>query len=290
MNINYDFIMMRIVLPTDFSKNAWHAIKYATFLFEQSPCTFIIIHSHQVSPSGLISTINKERDTRLHEITIQEAKRKVNKIVNHLNRINKVRDHQFEGEVVDDSLLNAIGRIVIDKDADFIIMGTQGASGLSEIFMGSNTVSVIKHINFCPIIAVPNSYDFNTFNEILFASNFKHLYQRVELQPLLDLAQLRKATINVVHISEEEELGEDQLQLKKLLQNLLGEKNCVFEEFDYHPNIALKINDLTEKKKAGLIAMINSQYGFFQRLTHEPVVKKVAFRTKIPFLVLPEVI
>jgi len=281
--------MTRIVLPTDFSKNAWHAIKYATFLFEQSPCTFIIIHAHQVSPSGLISTINKERETRLHEITVKESERKLNKIVNHLNKINKIPGHQFEGVLVPDSLLNAIGREVIDKDADFIIMGTQGASGLSEIFMGSNTVSVIKNINFCPVIAVPNSYDFSAFNEILFASNFKHLYQGVELQPLLDLAKLRKAMINVIHINAEEELNEEQLQLKKLLHNLLGEENIDFEEFEYHPNIALKINELTEKKNAGLIAMINSHHSFFKGLTHEPVVKKVAFKTKIPFLVLPEV-
>ncbi|MGB5318560.1 universal stress protein [Eudoraea sp.] len=281
--------MIRIVLPTDFSKNAWHAIKYATFLFEQSPCTFSIIHAHQVSPSGLISAMNKEHDTRLHEITIKESERILNKIVKHLNRINKVQGHKFEGVMVADSLLNAIGREVIDKDADYIIMGTQGASGLSEIFLGSNTVSVIKNINFCPIIAVPDSYNFSAFNEILFAANFKHLYQQVELQPLLDLAKLRKAKINVIHINVEEELDEEQLQLKKLLRNLLGEKNTVFEEFDYHPNIALKINDVTEKKNAGLIAMLNSQHSFFKGLTREPVVKKVAFKSKIPFLVLPEV-
>lgn len=123
----------------------------------------------------------------------------------------------------------------------------------------------------------------------MFAANFKHLYQRVELQPLLDLVKLRKARINVIHINEEEKLSEEQLELKKLLRNLLGEKDSVFEDFDYHPNIALKINDLTEKKNAGLIAMINSQHSFFKGLTHEPVVKKVAFKTKIPFLVLPEV-
>ena len=281
--------MMRIILPTDFSKNAWHAIKYATFLFEQSPCSFIIIHAHQVSPSGLISTINKERETRLHEITVKESERKLNKIVNHLNRINKVPGHQFKGELVADSLLNAIGREVIDKDADYIIMGTQGASGISEIFMGSNTVSVLKNINFCPVIAVPNTYDFSSFEQILFATNFKHLYQRVELQPLLDLAKLRKAWINVIHVNEEKELNEEQLQLKKLLRDLLGEDNIDFEDFDYHPNIALKINNLCEKKNAGMIAMINSRHGFFKGLTHEPVVKKVAFKTKIPFLVLPEV-
>ena len=281
--------MIRIVLPTDFSKNAWHAIKYATFLFEQSPCTFIIIHAHQVSPSGLISAINKERETRLHEITAKESERKLNKIVNHLNKINKIPEHQFEGVMVADSLLNAIGREVIDKDADYIIMGTQGATGLSEIFMGSNTVSVIKNINFCPVIAVPNSYDFSAFNEILFAANFKHLYQRVELQPLMDLAKLRKARVNVIHINVEKELNKEQLELKKLLRNLLGEKDSIFEEFDYHPDIALKINHLTEKKNAGLIAMINSQHSFFKGLTHIPVVKKVAFKTKIPFLVLPEV-
>ena len=38
----------------------------------------------------------------------------------------------------------------------------------------------------------------------------------------------------------------------------------------------------------GMIAMLNRKHGFFYKFIHEPVIKKVAFKTEVPFLVLPE--
>ena len=86
---------MRVLLPTDFSENAWHAIKYAIYLFENTTCTFYVMHAHQVSPSALISTINKERDTRLHEITQDEVGFKLHKLVGQLTKINKKCEPQL---------------------------------------------------------------------------------------------------------------------------------------------------------------------------------------------------
>ena len=59
-------ITKHILLPTDFSTNARNAIDYAIYLFEKEECTFYIMNAFQVSPSGLSSTINKAKDTRLH--------------------------------------------------------------------------------------------------------------------------------------------------------------------------------------------------------------------------------
>lgn len=281
---------MRVLLPTDFSENAWHAINYATFLFENTPCTYYVMHAHQVSPSGLISTINKEHDTRLHEITQDEALLKLHKTVDHLKKINKVSEHFFEAVLESDSLLNAVGRNVVDKDVDFICMGTQGASGIKEIFLGSNTVNLIKNINFCPLLAVPQSYRFERPAEIVFATDYRHLYQKNELVPLIEIAVLWKATIRIVHMRDEDVLDKEQQQLQKLLGRILKKVPYSIEEMEYHPTIAYRINEWVDRNKVQIIAMINSSHGFFRRLLREPVIKKIAFKTHVPFLVLPEAI
>lgn len=280
--------MTRILLPSDFSKNSRNAIEYAIYLFEKEPCTFYILNACQISPSGLISTINKERETRLHEITVQESKAKVEKIVDQLKKSNKVTLHKFEGITVSDSLMNALARNIISKNVDFVFMGTQGATGLKEIFMGSNTVSVIKNINSCPIVAVPAIYDYDIPDVIVFATDYRHMFKNAELKPLIYLAKLWGSAIKVVHIAEENELEEEQKQLKKMLQNWFEGLHYSFEDLDYYPNISLRISQLAEDKNVGMIAMINSKHGFFRRLMREPVIKKVAFRTEVPFLVLPE--
>lgn len=278
---------MRILLPTDFSKNAWHAIRYAVYLFDSIPCHFYVLHAHQVSPSGLVSTINKERDTRLHEITLSEARVKLDKIIDRLNNINKVAGHQFEGLLESDSLLNAIGRNVIDEDIDFVFMGTQGASGIKEVFLGSNTVKVIRNIENCPVMVVPEQFEFGRYTEILFATDYKHLYKKAELQPLIDLAKITGASLRVGHINVEESLDQEQQALRKLLEGFLAGIEYHFEDLAYYPNVSARIREWSTETQTGMLAMINSQHGFFSRITREPVVKRIAFHTEVPFLVLP---
>ncbi len=280
---------MRVLLPTDFSKNAWHAIQYAVYLFETIPCHFYVLHAHQVSPSGLVSTINKERDTRLHEITLSEARQKLDKIIKRLTTINKVPGHKFEGLTESDTLLNAVGRNVIDKDIDFVFMGTQGASGMKEVFLGSNTVKVIRNVDNCPVMVVPEQFEFGLYKEILFATDYKHHYKKAELKPLLDLVRITRANLRVAHIHVEEKLDVEQQELRKLLEGLLTGVSCKFEDLDYYPSVSARIREWSGETHTGMLAMINSQHGFFSRITREPVVKRIAFHTEVPFLVLPEI-
>lgn len=280
---------MRILCPTDFSKNAWHAIQYAIYLFEKIPCQFYVIHAHQVSPSGLVSTINKERETRLFEITLLEAQEKLNKAVNHLKAINKIPGHQFEGLLETDSLLNAITRDIIDKDIDYVFMGTQGASGVKEVFLGSNTVRLIRNIQNCPVMVVPEHFEFDRYNKILFATDFKHYYKKVEMKPLLDIARIAQASIVVGHIATEEVLNAEQQQLRKLLGTLLKDADLSYADIAYHPDIAVRLQEWSRDAHMGMISMINCRHGFFSNLLREPVVKRIAFHTDVPFLVLPEI-
>lgn len=279
---------MRVLLPTDFSENSWHAIRYAVYLFDNITCEFYVLHAHQSAPSGLVSTINKERDTRWHQITQDEVAQKLYKMVSHLKTIDKTAGHSFEAILESDSLLNAIGRQIIDRDIDFICMGTQGASGLKEIFMGSNTVSVLKNINFCPLLAIPGSYDFTRLSQIAFATDYKHLYQKVELEPMISIATMWDVAIRVIHMQGEEGLAKESKEIQSLLRRLLEGVSHSFEVLDYHPMLSYRINEWNDGHKADLLSMINSRHGFFGRLLREPVIKKVAFTTHIPFLVLPE--
>lgn len=279
---------MRVLLPTDFSENAWHAIQYAIYLFEEIETTFFVMHAHQAAPSSLVSTINKERDTRLHQITQDEVSIKLHKTVARLKKINKVKAHRYVAILESDALVQAVGRHVIDQDVDFIVMGTQGASGLKEVFLGSNTVRIIKAIDFCPIIAVPHTYLFGPPKTIAFATDYRHQYQKLELKPLLQIAELWKSKMHIVHMRTEETLDEDQEKLQELLFRLLDPVKYEHDEISYHPTLAYRINEWAEENKIDMLAMFNSSHSFFRKLLREPVLKKIAFKTNMPFLVLQE--
>ena len=278
---------MRVLLPTDFSENAWHAITYAIYLFEQTACQFYVVHAHQLSPSALISTINKERDTRLHEITHDEATYKLYKLVGRLKTLNKVKNHSYEAVFCSEPLINALGRNVIDLDIDYICMGTQGASGVKEVFLGSNTVKVIKHIDFCPIIAVPQTFSLAPPDKIAFATDYKHLYQKIELDPLLTILELWSSQLNVIHVNSGEPFDPEELKVKDLLSKMLDDVKHRIHEIEYHPTTSYRINQWVKENGMTLMAMINNDKSFFRRLLREPIIKKVAFKTRVPFLILP---
>ncbi len=281
--------MKKILLPTDFSANALNAINYALYLFENEECTFYILHTVQIGPSGYSSSFNKGRDTRLQNITMEEAERNATSLKASLEGKKKNPKHTIETIINTDTLLNAIGKNVINKDIDYIFMGTKGASGVKSIFMGSNTVSVIKNIDFCPLIAVPEEYIFSVPEEILFSTDFRHEYSEIELEPLLTLAKLWNSKIVVVHFGLTDALDEPQQKAKEVLKNRLIDLSHSMAQGYADISVADAINEYVIKHRAiGMVAMMNRKHGFFEKLTREPIIKRVAFSSGIPLFIYPK--
>ena len=281
--------MKKILLPTDFSTNALNAINYALYLFENEECTFYILHTVQIGPSGYSSSFNKGRETRLQKITMEESELKVTSLKASLEANRKNPKQTIETIINTDTLLNAIGKNVINKDIDYIFMGTKGASGVKSIFMGSNTVSVIKNIDFCPLIAVPEEYIFSVPKEILFSTDFKHEYSEIELEPLITLAKLWNSKMVVVHFGLTDDLGEPQLKAKEILKNRLVDLSHSMAQGYADISVADAINEYIAKhREIGMVAMMNRKHGFFEKLTREPIIKRVAFRSEIPLFIYPK--
>ncbi len=277
-----------ILLPTDFSGNARNAIDYALKLFEREACTFYILNAFEVGASGLSSTMGKAKNTRLFRAIKEESERNIKSLLEELKSINENPLYQFKGLSIADSLLNAIGRTTIDNNIRYIVMGTKGSSAIKEVFMGSSTVSVMKHIDFCPLIAVPDNYGFDLPAHIAFATNFEHVYTKVELVPLIDLAKLWNSEIAIVHIDSGKGLNSRQETCKNLLKERFNGLSHRFIEVKGKAKISEAIKSyVAENKKMGMIAMINYWHSFFEKLTKEEVVKKITFSTEVPFLILP---
>jgi nucleotide-binding universal stress UspA family protein len=280
----------QILLPTDFSNNARKAIDYAIYLLEKVDCTFHILHSFEVDASGLGRTMGKAKDTRLYRAVKEASERDVKAMVKELETKNKNPLHTFKGLSIADTLVNAIGRTTIDKDIHYIFMGTKGSSAVKEVFMGSSTIKVLQHIDFCPIVAVPGNYDFDLPDQIAFATNFEHTYSKVELVPLMEMAKLWDSEIAIVHIDNGKISSTEQQTNKDLLAKRLKGLKYNFVEIVGHPKISEAIMSYTAKNEnIGMVAMINYWHGFFAKLTKENVIKQVAFHTEIPFLIFPRI-
>jgi len=282
--------MKKILLPTDFSDNSWNAIDYATELFKDEACTFYLLNVYNkiIYESVHLSDTPSERSI---ENTV-----KANAITNleHLKtsllHTSPNQKHQFETIAALGSLIDITEDIVKSENIDLIVMGTKGATGTKEVFMGSNTVRIINAIKNCPVLAIPDGFTFtNKPTEISFATDFTHFYSKEELQPLLDLATSFKAVIRIVYVQQEEGSFTEEQQFN------LGMLQKYFKDITYYQHTLTKSDSVskslkifTEKLNIYLLAMLNYSHSFIDKLTREPVIKTVAFHTQTPLLVIPE--
>jgi len=278
----------RIVLPTDFSKNSWNAIAYALKTFKGVPCDFFLLNSYQVGASGLSTKMAGANDTRLYNLMKEQSERELNQELKKIQEIDTDPEHRFILRSVAGTLVNAVGKTVYKEEIDYVVMGTKGSSGLKEVFMGSNTYKVIKDIDFCPIIAVPDDYrPDGKMDAILLATGYEHLFENYELKPVLSLAEHFNAKLWIAHVGRMDNLTPEQKASKLALEKRLTNVEYEFFEVEKEDSVNRTIQKVVDMDRAlDMVVMINQDHTFFERLTREPVIKKVTFNTTVPFLVI----
>lgn len=281
-------MMKNILIPTDFSDNAWNAIFCALKLYWNMECTFHILHVYEVSASQIKGARDSQKAGKLYKTLAGESEKGLSAILEYLDVNHANPNHVFTTLSKSDHLVGAIKELLFEKPIQMIVMGTKGATGATEVFMGSNTVNVIKAIRNCSILAVPEEFNFQKLDQVVFPSDYKRFYYRFELLPLEELGIEWSTTIHVLHIAQEVELTKEQKSNQNILKERLKGLNVIFSEANIGDTIAESIIEFSLELKADMIVLIHYQHTFFEKLAQEPVVKKVGFHTKVPLLVLPE--
>lgn len=279
--------MRTILVPTDFSNNAYHALRYAMHIFQNEACNFYILHAYSKNTSILNIPLITPSNSKLNKTLEQSVKQNLEQVITTAKAEDTNPKHTFKALPVADSLLNAIGKNVLDRSVQYIFMGTKGATGLKSVFFGSNTVSVISKITFCPLVAVPSEYKIETPKEILFATGFEHIYDTYELNPMIKMAKICNSKIQVLHLIAGEKETKTEFKARKVIEERLKEVQHDILELTKTDKISTEIEKITSQHQAiGMIVLINYWHSFLEKLTHESVIKNLAFKTSLPLMVL----
>lgn len=276
--------MKKILLPTDFSNNSINAINYATKIFSDVPCTFYVLNvfriPHLTNEELLDQSISNL--AKVEDELYMASKQELDSLLNKISHNDK---HVFE-TLSDYNLLSFAVKEVIDKkDIELIVMGTKGATGAKEIFLGSNASDIIMKTT-CDVIAVPEHSAFSPPREIVFPSDFQINYDKKDLAPLLNFAEMHGSKLRIIHFTDKDDLNELQHQNKLILDSFL-----THIDHSYH---FLSIDDFEEgincfiqsRGTIDMIAIIARHYNFFERLFFKPKVKVLSFHSKVPLFVI----
>ena len=202
-------------------------------------------------------------------------------------------DLNCESTLAQGDLITTLKKIIEAQNADLIVMGTKGASGLKKILMGSNTVSVLANTKV-PVLVIPESARFENFlnqgkNKIVLATDLDLLENERSLYILKEIAMLITAPkISVLSVRPQNTSLPDLKRMERdfllsfFTPELETEKITVFGS-----NVINGINYyLNKNEDSGLVAMIARDSG---HLIQKHYTREMASHTHYPLLVLHEI-
>jgi len=233
--------MKRILVPTDFSKHAEYALRVAAQIARENNSEIILLHMLELPHQGT-DALGSGSD--IPEIMFFKNKAISNledlMDVDYLKGITVSEIIQFE------KAFEGILGVSKKNNVDFIVMGSHGASGFQEMFIGSNTEKVVRFAEV-PVLVIKNDSTPFSAKNLVFASDFSEEIKK-PFRQLLDFAKGFGAELKLVMVNTPNTFKPTAVAEKMMSDFMNG--------FDY-PNYSMHIyNDVNVEK--GILNFANS--------------------------------
>ena len=193
--------MKKILLPTDFSEVATNALQMAVHIARKSGAELHLLHVEESVNNTDFNTMGDTAgDTsgmdKLYMLKLLEMNKK--KMLELVDTINDENFKVFHAVDVG-QMFRSVRLYVAEQGIDLVVMGTHGASGISEVLIGSNTEKVVRQVG-CPVLSVRHLPAELGVGKIVFATNFEGDQTRV-IEQLKQMQALFGAHLHLVYVN-----------------------------------------------------------------------------------------
>lgn len=191
--------MKKILVPYDFSEVARHALNFACEIADKSSAEIILLNVIEHPTPDSFKTMGIQNMDPMEQLYIKKMVEQVEARLNAVGTESQYSDEKILYKIQLGNAFNTIIDQIVEEAVDLVVMGTEGADGLNELFVGSNAEKVVRKAT-CPVITVQNKCEIEPIEKIVFASDFQHtdntfVGQLKSLQSTLG-AQLKIVKIN----------------------------------------------------------------------------------------------
>ena len=160
--------MKKILVPTDFSEQAENALKVAAILAKKQHAEIYLLHMLEIPIQHLDPGVSHQ-DVPEALFFMKLAHKKFEDLLAS-DFLEGITVHET---VKADISFNEIKNTCKEFDIDLIVMGSHGATGVKEMFIGSNAEKVVR-TSVVPVLVIKNEHDNFEISEFVFASDFKN--------------------------------------------------------------------------------------------------------------------
>ncbi len=276
--------MRKILIPTDFSKNSWNAIKYATELFKYDHTEIYLLHAFADEVYEAKASLAEEILDELKERTLEKSKEKLENLCNEIIALSPNPKHKIHTITEFGMLVDSVNDWVEKENIDVVVMGTKGQTEDKKLTFGSNTLQVIKYVK-CPVLAIPSVYKDVHPKNILFPADFQLPYKRRELKLVSSIAKCFVSKINFLYVSKFPSLSLRQQDNKNFLAASFSENQVDFQQKNGN-NVTKEINTFIVENPIDMLVMVNTRHSYLENILYQSTIEKIGLHIDIPFLVL----
>jgi len=275
-------MMKQILVPTDFSPTSERAFRFAINVALKVKCSITLYHVY-IPEEVVLSEAHqnrKEYQKKMEENVrkrLQRLKKKVMPSESHV---------EVSIAIGHTSIISNILRFAKDNQVDLIVMGTQGATGLEKIVVGSVASQIIEKSKI-PVILIPEKFELKNPEEIVFASDY-HPKDRQALSFTLEIAEAYNANVTVVHLDNPTSNAEqkDFYTYAFGLQRTFADSKLNFKEIKTG-NVKDTLQNLDSEIPFDMLVMVRRKKTFLEKKFLKNFSKNMACITTKPLLIVP---
>ncbi len=272
--------MKNILVPSDFSACAANASEVALALAKYYGATFHLFTALDIEKKKGEDAQDKEsynaadlRKIKNTELLFSEWVEKA-----------KAQNVTIKTYWVAGKLLKNIKEAVVNYDIDFIVMGSHGASGKQEYFIGSNTQKVVRGVH-CSVLVVKEDIRDYKIKKVVYASNFNKGEEKA-FQYMLDFVQPYRPEIHLLEVNNSGWFSQPYILAKASMEDfkaMCGDLVCK-THFYRDWTVDAGIRKFAAEIDADLIVISNQHRHPLKRIVVGSNVEAVVNHAKVPVL------
>ena len=204
--------MKRILVPTDFSKEANNALMAAHSIAVDIDAEILLLHVIEDPHFNAFKTIGESHYDPMENLyilkLIEQSKIKLQAIIDD----DKFADTKIFYKLDIGNSYSSIVKNISSHKSSLVVMGTKGVGGLEELLIGSVADKLVRYAS-CPVITVKQCKDLTGIKNIVFATDLKEDQVQV-VEDLKEMQAFFDAKIHLIKVYDSIWLKETEVKEK----------------------------------------------------------------------------
>jgi nucleotide-binding universal stress UspA family protein len=203
--------MKKIIVPIDFSEHSEYALKTAAKLAKKHDAQLLALHMLEMSDIMLSASDGLQNQKAVFFLQLAEKK------FNDFLQKDYLEDVKVTPIIKHFKVFSEVNDAALKNNADLIVMGSHGTSGLKELFVGSNTERVVRNAEI-PVLVVKNNVMNVNFDVVTFACDFSEENVKSYLKAV-NLFEKMNSKVYMVYVNLPNDKFKSSLEIEKRVVN-----------------------------------------------------------------------